>query len=526
MQIKIIFYKTSSKYYDQCCLQCEKFDEYISESKKNTVTITDEEIRSKRTLIENVLNTVKNWSKTEMYIDEKNATFIEIERTLNLLNCEQKKMEEIVGDHCYAFNGWGCNSLEEISFSEDEYSFYSRCKYHWYQFGYFENSIWMVDKEKIKKIITNEIERKHLSFCKYFDINRVFREVDKLPDTIKVDENSEECTWQYVYKDAPAGMIQTEIIGIKPKKEDNYYRGGFIINLDESKNGSNSDKEQEDFKNIPSTKFEDIGGMENIIQQVREVIELPMISPKIFEHYHLTPHKGILLYGPPGCGKSMIARAIANEINAHFVVVNGPEILNSYLGKSEENLRNIFIEAKMKSPSIIYFDEFDSISMRRDSNDHLSSSTVVNQLLTLMDGMDENKVCCIASTNRIDMIDEAIKRPGRFDYVIEIEKPSLEGCKSIFRIHTAKKPIVTGFDKDRFVEKYLVGLSGAEIAFVVAEAAYNSIRRTINLEKIFSGEDIVLSEENVIIDSDFLRAVTTLNERKTRAESAKFRYNL
>ena len=124
------------------------------------------------------------------------------------------------------------------------------------------------------------------------------------------------------------------------------------------------------------------------------------------------------------------------------------------------------------------------------------------------------------------MIDEAIKRPGRFDYVIEIEKPSLEGCKSIFRIYTENKPIISGFNKDLFVEKYLVGFSGAEIAFVVAEAAYNSIRRTVDIEGVFSGEEILLSDKNVIIDSDFLRAVTTLKERKKRADNAKFRYNL
>lgn len=189
-------------------------------------------------------------------------------------------------------------------------------------------------------------------------------------------------------------------------------------------------------------------------------------------------------------------------------------------------MRKIFEEAKRKAPSIIYFDEFDSISTKRDSEDHLSSASVVNQLLTLMDGMDESRVCCIASTNRIDMIDEAIKRPGRFDYVIEIEKPSLEGCKTIFRIHTEKKPVDPGFNRDRFVEKHLVGLSGAEIAFVAAEAAYNSIRRTIDVDGIFHGDDFVVTDKNTIVDMDFLRAVNILKERKTKADTAKYRYNL
>ena len=522
MQIKIVFYKSSSKYYDQCCLQCEDFENYVNNKRENTIVILDEEIRLKQNRIKIVLDIVKNWSKTEFYIDEAKATAVEIERLLDLLKCERAKMTELVGDHCYALGGWGCNNLDAISYNEDEDSYYRSYKYSWYQFGYFVSGIWNVDKEKIKAVLQTEAKSKHLSFCKCFDINRVFERVEKLPDTIIVDENNDECRWQYVYRDAPAGMDQTEIIGVEPRKEEDRYRGGITINPNRL---LNDEEKQDEEKNTPSISFKDIGGLDEIVRQVREVIELPIISPQIFEHYHLTPHKGILLYGPPGCGKTMIAKAIANDINAHFIVVNGPDILNKYLGQSEANLRKVFEEAKKKKPAIIYFDEFDSISAKRDSDDHLSSSTIVNQLLTLMDGMDEKKVCCIASTNRIDMIDEAVKRPGRFDYVIEIEKPSREGCKAIFRIHTEKKPVDTVFDKDRFVDKYLVGLSGAEIAFVVAEAAYNSIRRTININDVFSGKEVVLTGENVIIDMDFIRAVNTLKERKTKAYSAKFRYH-
>lgn len=529
MKIKIVFYKSSSKYYDPCCLQCESFDSYVSEKSVNTVEIEDEEIRLKSSVINSVLSTVKSWSKTEYYIDGKNSSALEIERVLKLLGCEKAKTEEVVGDHCYALGGWGCNQLEEISLSQDEYSYgyYSRSKYYWYQFGHFVDGIWNVDKDKIKKVLGDEAERKHLSFCIHFDIERVYSEVEKLPDTIVV-EDTEDCGWQYVYRDAPAGMKQTEITGVEPKKEEKSYGGGLSISFGDILKGKQQDDEEEDDdeKDVPSVTFDDIGGMDSIVQQVREVIELPMIAPQIFEHYHLIPHKGILLYGPPGCGKTMIAKAIANEINAHFIAVNGPEILNKFMGESEANLRKVFEEAKKKNPSIIYFDEFDSISTRRDNEDHLSPSTVVNQLLTLMDGMDESKVCCIASTNRIDMIDEAIKRPGRFDYVIEIEKPSPEGCRQIFKIHTGKKPVDPTFDKERFVDKYLVGLSGAEIAFVAAEAAYNSIRRTIDISEVFSGEEVVLSDENIIIDRDFIKAVNTLKERKTKADSAKYRYNM
>ncbi len=528
MQIRVVFYKTSSKYYDPCCLKCEGFDRYSGEKSVNTVEISEEEIRSKQALINSVLAIVKNWNKTEYYIDEKKATLAEIEGVVSLANCEKVKDNEVVGDHCFDLNGWGCNSLEEIAFRDSGYSYYRKTKYYWYQIGKFTDGIWHVDKNRIKEMLKDEAERKHLTFCKHFNLDRIYKEVDKLSDEIFVDEEDDNSEWQYVYKEAAAGMKQTEIIGVEPKEDDKYSGGGFTINVGKlfEDKVSNTVDDTDDKKDIPSTSFDDIGGMDEVVQQVREVIELPMISPDIFEHYHLVPHKGILLYGPPGCGKTMIAKAIANEVKAHFITVNGPEILNKFMGQSEENLRKIFDEAKRKEPAIIYFDEFDSISTRRDSDDHLSSASVVNQLLTLMDGMDESKVCCIASTNRIDMIDEAIKRPGRFDYVIEIEKPSLEGCKTIFRIHTDKKPVDPKFDKDKFVEKHLVGLSGAEIAFVAAEAAYNSIRRTIDVAEIFQGKNVELTDKNMIVDMDFIRAVNTLKERKTKADTAKYRYNL
>lgn len=523
MQVKIVFYKSSSKYYDSCCLQCEHFKSYVNEKNVNTVTLEDDEIREKSACIRSVFEIIKNWSKSEYYIDGEKTTFERINAILDLVYCEIAKEKEVVGDHCFDDNGWGCNYLKEITLRGDSYYFWQ--KYFWYEFGSFQNGVWTIDKDRIKSTIKEEAKTKHLDFCKFFNINRIYAEIEKLPEQIVVDENDQTCEWQYKYRDAPAGMRETEIIGVIPKESSNSH-SIFPINInsifENTQEHTDSDKPA---KNVPTVTFDDIGGMANIIQQVREVIELPMIFPSIFEHYHLTPHKGILLYGPPGCGKTLIAKAIANEINAHFISVNGPEILNKFVGESENNLRKIFAEANQINPSIIYFDEFDSISIRRDLDDHLSVPTIVNQLLTLMDGITVNNVCCIASTNRIDMIDEALKRPGRFDYVIEIEKPSLEGCKAIFRIHTDKMPVDVSFNKDRFVEKNLIGLTGAEIAFVASEAAYNSIRRTIDINQIFEGHEIELTDNNILIETDFILAVETLKERKTRENTAKFRYN-
>ena len=522
MELRIVFYKSSSKYYESCCMKCELFDSYSNEGSKNTLTINENELREKRSQLSPILEIIKNWTKTEYYLEDTPCTSLEVDRVLQLLGCEQAKSSEVVGDHCFALNGWGCNRLDEITFSASHYSYGS--KYYWYDFGQFRDGIWKIDKERIKEYINGEAERKHLTICSHFDIERVYTEVDKLPDEIIVTDD-ETCTWEYKYREAAAGICQSEVIGVAPRNRyDSYSGSGFSIRVNDNRD-DNSESKADSQRSIPDVSFSDIGGLDQIIQQVREVIELPMIAPDIFKYYHLTPHKGILLYGPPGCGKTLIAKAIANEIGAHFIVVNGPEILNKYIGESERNLRNVFENAKKNSPSIIYFDEFDAISQRRDSDDHLSLSTVVNQLLTLMDGITKNDICCIASTNRIDMIDEAIKRPGRFDYVIEIEKPSPEGCLAIFEIHTEQMPVEESFDKAYFVKNNLIGLTGAEIAFVASEAAYNSIRRTVDMKRVFAGEGYQLSDQNQVIEFDFINAVKTLKERKKRAYSAQFRYN-
>lgn len=519
MIIKIVFYKSSSKFYDSVCTNCGIFENFIQNKSENILTLTFEELKEHFFELKHIMLTIKNWSKTEYYIDEKEATISDIDNLFTILNCEKSYENEILSDEfCYSGAGWGCNSLSSISLRKGYYSY--RSTLCWYDIGHFEGDIWIVDKERIMQILTSETTTKNLNLCKHFQIDKIEKTVENLPDKIDVTEDGE---WEYKYREAPMGMQQTEIIGIKPKEQYSSFRGGFSISLDGNNDENNETTEEE--KNIPSTTFDDIGGIDSIVQQVREVIELPLIAPELFSHYHIKPHKGILLYGPPGCGKTLIAKAIANEIKAHFVSINGPEILNKYIGQSEENLRKIFDEAKHHSPAVIYFDEFDSISSTRDSDDNPHMATVVNQLLTLMDGIDENnQICAIASTNRIDMIDEAIKRPGRFDYVIEIQRPSPEGCKAIFRIHTEKMPVDKHFNKDVFVDKYLVGSSGAEIAFVASEAAYNSIRRTVNIKELFDEKcDFVISKENILIEEDFIKAAKLLKDSRQRADTAKWR---
>jgi transitional endoplasmic reticulum ATPase len=200
---------------------------------------------------------------------------------------------------------------------------------------------------------------------------------------------------------------------------------------------------------IPEVTYEDIGGLSDAIQKIREMVELPLKHPELFERLGIEPPKGVLLYGPPGTGKTLLAKAVANEANAHFIAINGPEIMSKFYGESEERLREIFKEAEENAPSIIFIDEIDAIAPKREEVVGEVEKRVVSQLLTLMDGLkSRGKVIVIAATNRPDALDPALRRPGRFDREIEVGVPDKQGRKEILQIHTRGMPLEPEYDKE------------------------------------------------------------------------------
>ncbi|AMM53891.1 CDC48 family AAA ATPase [Pyrococcus kukulkanii] len=200
---------------------------------------------------------------------------------------------------------------------------------------------------------------------------------------------------------------------------------------------------------VPEVTYEDIGGLKDAIEKIREMVELPLKHPELFERLGIEPPKGVLLYGPPGTGKTLLAKAVANEANAYFIAINGPEIMSKYYGESEERLREIFKEAEENAPAIIFIDEIDAIAPKREEVVGEVEKRVVSQLLTLMDGLkSRGKVIVIAATNRPDAIDPALRRPGRFDREIEVGVPDKQGRKEILQIHTRGMPIEPDFEKD------------------------------------------------------------------------------
>ena len=262
---------------------------------------------------------------------------------------------------------------------------------------------------------------------------------------------------------------------------------------------------------IPRITYDELGGLKREVLKIREMVELPMRHPELFEKIGVEAPKGVLLYGPPGTGKTLLAKAVAGETNAHFISLSGPEIMGKHYGESEERIREIFTQAEENAPSIIFIDEIDSIAPKRDEVSGELEKRIVSQLLTLMDGMkSRGKVVVIAATNRPDSIDPALRRPGRFDREIEIGIPDDEGRFDILSIHTRGMPIDEKVDLKQ-ISKITHGFVGADLEVLAKEAAMRSLRRNVLDDKDFSYDDDEISSEILqkiqITDEDFREAL-------------------
>jgi transitional endoplasmic reticulum ATPase len=270
-----------------------------------------------------------------------------------------------------------------------------------------------------------------------------------------------------------------------------------------------SDKVTEDIERGPNyITYEEVGGLDREIQRVREMVELPLRHPSLFKRLGIDPPKGVLLRGPPGCGKTLLAKAVANESEAHFISINGPEIMSKFYGESEKKLRKLFIEAEEKAPAIIFIDEIDAIAPKRETVTGEVERRVVAQLLALMDGLHgRGRVIVIGATNRPNSLDPALRRPGRFDREIEIKVPNEKGRREIFQIHTRHMPLVKKISLKEFAQ-ITHGYVGADISAVCREAAMSALRRY--LPKIDLESEIIdpeLLEQIEVNKNDFDEAL-------------------
>ncbi|ADI32639.1 proteasome-activating nucleotidase [Staphylothermus hellenicus] len=281
------------------------------------------------------------------------------------------------------------------------------------------------------------------------------------------------------------------IVDVLPEHEDPYVKSMEVIDR-------------------PSVTFEDIGGLKEQVRELREVVELPLKNPELFEEIGIEPPKGVLLYGPPGCGKTLLAKAVAHESGATFISIVGSELVQKFIGEGARIVREVFQYARKKAPAIVFIDEIDAIAARRldiGTSGEREVQRTLMQLLAEIDGFKPlDKVKIIAATNRIDILDPAILRPGRFDRLIEVPLPDLNGRYEIFKVHTRKMKL--GRDVDLYeLARLTEGATGAEIKSIVTEAGYNAIR----------------NNRRQVIREDFIYAIKkVMSKKKIRDKNAEY----
>jgi len=269
--------------------------------------------------------------------------------------------------------------------------------------------------------------------------------------------------------------------------------------------------------NLPEITYEDIGGLSDEVKKIREMVEIPMKHPEIFQKLGIEPPKGVLLHGPPGTGKTLLAKAVANETEAHFILLNGPEIMSKFYGESEKKIRDIFDDAEKNAPSIIFIDEIDAIAPKREDVHGEVERRVVSQILTMMDGLKgRGKVIVIGATNRVNSLDPALRRPGRFDREININVPNKEGRLAILKIHTRGMPLTKNVKLDELAS-LTHGFVGADLESLTKEAAMNVLRKYLPQIKL-DDEQIQpeILEKLIVKQDDFTDALKVVRPSAMR----------
>jgi len=311
------------------------------------------------------------------------------------------------------------------------------------------------------------------------------------------------------------------VVSIKPVIDSVIITSGTTIEI--------SEKPAKEMPSIPRVSYEDIGGLGDEVRKVREMIELPLRHPEIFERLGVEAPKGVLLHGPPGTGKTLLAKALASETNANFLTLSGPEIMSKFYGESEERLREIFQQAEDNAPSIILIDEIDSIAPKREEVTGEVERRVVAQLLAVMDGLKaRGKVVVIGATNRPNAIDPALRRPGRFDREIEIGVPGRKARLEILQIHTRGMPLSEDVKLEKFAD-LTHGFVGADLAALTREAAMNSIRRVLpELDLEVQSIPAEILNRMTVTGDDFNNALREMNPsalREVFIESPNIHWN-
>ena len=374
---------------------------------------------------------------------------------------------------------FGCRRIKGVNRSTGYGPHHNAYLAEWYEFGTLSNdcSEFVVGKDAILQRIQEDTGDSLCTACPAFNWDRVKRDIDDPPNVINLGKTSRfVLRYSEVDREHPIGIVP----------EDMQQGGSFSVELgpeeEDEEEGTNENREAEEqtcVRNVPNVRYSDVAAQERAISEIQNTVQLPLTHPEYFEELGVEAHRGVLLYGPPGNGKTLIAKAVATESNAHLEIINGPEILSKWVGGSERNLRRIFERARKLAPAVVLVDEIDAIAPKRTEMSFQHEISVVSQLLVLLDGLEERgRVVVIATTNRIEAVDSAVTRPGRFDYHIEVSLPDQNGRCAILKTLMSKLKVEAGVDCAALAEE-TGGFSGAELAAVCREAGLATVLRGI-----------------------------------------------
>jgi hypothetical protein len=442
------------------------FDAQALDSGRCRVRCSLEEAVPLRDVVLDLWEQVNARPGAKLLLDSRPLDLDGLRQVLRVLDCAQAYDQEKRGDaHCAARSGWdwACLYLADVSPQTGAHG---------------------LDRPALKELLAREAEARWLTLCPHFNPARVAAKVDGLSDSalnsLPKDKEADRKTPRPGQSSPGAGASAPERV-------------------------------------ILATTYADVGGLDEVVAALRETIELPIRHPEVLRRLGVAPHRGVLLFGPPGCGKTLLARAVACESGARFFPVSGPELITKWHGESEEKLRELFEQAQAAQPAIVFFDEIDAIAQARSSSESLRlDARFTAQLLTLMDGIyDLGRVFILAATNRPDLLDQALLRPGRFDAVIEIPRPDRAGLRRILEIHARRLPLADGVDLGK-VARRMAGLTGADVAYVAREAAYACLRRSMPLGSVLREAEAIPGETLrtlQVTEADLLSALAKLRQR-------------
>ena len=475
IQVTIRFLKSSSPYFKEAVLLAKELPGYrCVDTKLHEIKVLgvpeDLDLWQR---VKQLADGVGHWKRSEVVVEGAAVeNFWEFEDSLGEVRqcfarrgeggdeyCSGKEApdEEARAFGCRLVGGVNCDTLR---------TFESQKK--WFQFGKLteDRSSFRVDKHAILKTIEQKTARQAATTCPAFSWERVRREIAELPDSIELGDSS---AYELTYSE----INPEKALGIRPKTSREPLSAWTLGGLGEL-------KAQPPPRIVPSVRYRDIAAQDEALREVRNVVELPLRHPEYFTEVRVEPQRGVILYGPPGNGKTLIAKAVATESDAHLEIINGPEILSKWLGESEANLRAVFERARELEPSIVLIDEIDALASSRDFATQAHEVSLISQLLVLLDGLDaRGGVWVIATTNRLEAVDAAARRAGRFDYHIQVPLPQEDGRRAI--LHRYLEPMKTSgrIDLDS-VAALSEGYSAADLAGVVREAGLKAILRALS----------------------------------------------